>query len=108
MSTPTLTPSAQPAPAPRCEAAEWCLGHVIPGDTVHLSVLTDANGMPLWLRRVGDGPTVLVRGRAGRVLEWTPAQAEEVSTALLSLVVAASVDNFQRGIRPGGEPDGAR
>lgn len=98
MSTPTLTPTAQPAAAPRCEAADWCLGHAIPGDTVHLSALTDAHGMPLWLKRVGDGETVVVRGRAGRVLEWSPVQARQVAGELLKLYAAARADNYRRGV----------
>ena len=98
MST-TLDLSAAPAtPKPRCTDAAWCIGHAIPGDPVHLSALTDAHGMPLWLKRVGDGETVVVRGRAGRVLQWSPAQAREVAGELLKLYAAARADNYRRGI----------
>lgn len=97
----TTTLDLGPAPAtpqPRCEAAAWCIGHAIPGDTVHLSAETTVHGLPIYLKRIGDGPTFANRAPAGRTLEWTPAQAMEVGVALLALDAAAQSDNRARGI----------
>lgn len=98
MST-TLDLGAAPAtPKPRCTDAAWCIGHVLPGDTVHLSAATTTHGLPLWLRRTGDGPTFVTRGRTGHTIHLSPAQTQDVIDVLVGLATTADLDNKARGI----------